>query len=75
MNALTGHQIVVAQINRALADAVSWAIQMKAAMAIGDAAAMQHAASGIHINAQTAQVLSHSIERRLSTHRKRKPHE
>jgi len=75
MNALTGHQIVVAQINRALADAVSWAIQMKAAMAIGDEAAMQHAAAGIHVNAQTAQCLSRMVEKRIAIHRKRHPHE
>lgn len=44
-------------------------------MVVGDETAMQHAAAGIHTTSQTAQVLAHSIERRLSSHRKRKPHE
>lgn len=70
-----GQQIIIAQINRALANAVAWAIQMKAAMVVGDEAAMQHAAAGIHTNSQTAQVLAHSVERQLSKQRRGRPHE
>lgn len=72
---MTGQHLIVAQINRALADAVSFAIQMKAAMVIGDDAAMQHAAAGIHTNSQSAQVLAHMIERRISKQRRGHPHE
>ena len=74
MNAPTGYEIIVAQINASLADALSWAKQMTAAMSAGDLIAMQIAADRVHTSAQTAQVLAHSVERRISTHRKRKPH-
>lgn len=69
-----GHHLVVQQINRALADAVQYAIEMKGAMLLGDESEMQRLSGAIHTASQTAQVLAHSMERRISAHRRRFPH-
>ena len=68
---VAGHELVVAQINRALADAVSWAIQVRAAMNAGSEPDMQLAANAAAISAQTAHVLLRSLAKRIAIHRAR----